>query len=119
MASRRLLYSLLSSTTSKFRLIPVRRNFMPWDCKVTPVDCTCQEGNTICCIPNNDGLDAGVESGWERVFHTRTERSGDRDPQDYLRRELKYAVKRESKQRESTAGLLIGCGKVEISVDGL
>jgi hypothetical protein len=33
---------------------------MPWDCKVTPVGCACQEGNTICCILNNDGLDAGA-----------------------------------------------------------
>jgi hypothetical protein len=43
---------------------------MPWDCKVTPVGCACQEGNTICCILNNDGLDAGL--GWfsGRVFHT-------------------------------------------------
>jgi len=65
----------------------------------------------------------GLMPGWSLVgseFSTQGQKeSGDRDPQDYLRRELKYAVKRESKQRESTAGLLIGCGKVEISVDGL
>lgn len=35
---------------------------MPWDCKVTPVDCTCQEGNTICCISSNDGLDADLRT---------------------------------------------------------
>jgi hypothetical protein len=33
--------------------------FPPWDCKVTPASCACQEGNTTGCIPNNDGLDAG------------------------------------------------------------
>ncbi len=33
---------------------------MPRDCKVTPVDCACQEGNTICCISSNDGLDADL-----------------------------------------------------------
>ena len=32
----------------------------PWDCKVTPANCVCQEGNTIGCISSNDGLDAGV-----------------------------------------------------------
>ena len=37
---------------------PWRRNSCAWDCKVTPVYCTCQEGNTIGCIPSNDGLDA-------------------------------------------------------------
>ena len=37
---------------------PWRRNLCAWDCKVTPVYCTCQEGNTIGCIPSNDGLDA-------------------------------------------------------------
>jgi len=31
-----------------------------WECKLTPPYCTCQEGNTIGCILNNDGLDAGV-----------------------------------------------------------
>src|SRR4029077_18700343 len=34
--------------------------FSAWDCKVTPADCACQEGNTICCISNNDGLGAGL-----------------------------------------------------------
>ena len=37
---------------------PWRRNACAWDCKVTPLYCTCQEGNTIGCIPSNDGLDA-------------------------------------------------------------
>jgi hypothetical protein len=46
------------TATYESRPIPVRRNLVPWDCKVTPADCTCQEGNTIGCIPNNDGLDA-------------------------------------------------------------
>ena len=31
-----------------------------WECKVTPATCSCQEGNTIGCILNNDGLGAGV-----------------------------------------------------------
>ena len=31
--------------------------FTAWDCKVTPARCSCQEGNTIGCIPSNDGLD--------------------------------------------------------------
>jgi len=31
-----------------------------WECKVTPAYCACQEGNTIGCILNNDGLGAGV-----------------------------------------------------------
>jgi hypothetical protein len=38
--------------------------FPAWDCKVTPVHCTCQEGNTICCIPSNDGLGAGLRPGF-------------------------------------------------------
>ena len=38
--------------------------FAAWDCKVTPVHCTCQEGNTICCIPSNDGLGAGLGPGF-------------------------------------------------------
>ena len=42
-----------------FRPIPVRRKLCAWDCKVTPASCACQEGNTIGCIPSNDGLDAG------------------------------------------------------------
>jgi hypothetical protein len=46
------------------RPIPVGRNFMPWDCKLTPVDCTCQEGNTTGCIPSNDGLGAGLGPGF-------------------------------------------------------
>jgi hypothetical protein len=46
----------------EFRLIPVRRNFRAWDCKVTPARCACQEGNTIGCIPSNDGLDARLRT---------------------------------------------------------
>lgn len=44
--------------TLEFRPIPVGWNSCAWDCKVTPVHCACQEGNTIGCIPSNDGLDA-------------------------------------------------------------
>ena len=50
--------------------------FSAWDCKVTPADWACQERNTTCCIPSNDGPDASVEpsfphcgklgSGWVR-----------------------------------------------------
>ena len=50
----------LHCCSSKLRPIPVRRSFPAWDCKVTPADCACQEGNTIGCISNNDGLDAGL-----------------------------------------------------------
>ena len=35
---------------------------MPWECNVTPVHGGCQEGNTICCVSSNDGLDAGLRS---------------------------------------------------------
>ena len=35
---------------------------MPWDCKLTPADCTCQEGNTTGCIPSNDGLGAWLRT---------------------------------------------------------
>ena len=44
--------------------IPVGRNLLAWDCKVTPAGCGCQEGNTIGCIPSNDGLDAGSGAGF-------------------------------------------------------
>src|SRR6266700_3215411 len=40
---------------------------MPWDCKVTPTSCTCQERNTIGCIPSNDGLDAGLGPGFPQL----------------------------------------------------
>ncbi len=49
----------LSVPLWEFRPIPVSRNFGAWDCKVTPAGSSCQEGNTIGCIPSNDGLDAG------------------------------------------------------------
>ena len=52
------------STDCEFRLIPVRRNFRAWICKVTPADCACQAGNTTGCIPSNDGLDAGLGPGF-------------------------------------------------------
>jgi hypothetical protein len=38
--------------------------FIAWDCKVTPAGCACQERNTIGCIPSNDGLDAGLRTGF-------------------------------------------------------
>ena len=37
---------------------------LAWDCKVTPAYSACQEGNTIGCIPSNDGLDAGLGPGF-------------------------------------------------------
>jgi hypothetical protein len=46
----------------------VRPNLCAWECKVTPAGCACQEGNTIGCIPSNDGLDAAfgtVFPHWE------------------------------------------------------
>jgi len=52
-------FSPTARTAWEFRPIPVSRNFGAWDCKVTPADCACQEGNTIGCIPSNDGLGAG------------------------------------------------------------
>jgi hypothetical protein len=50
----------------------VRRNFVAWDCKVTPADCACQEGNTTGCIPNNDGLGAGLEPVFPHCGKLRT-----------------------------------------------
>jgi hypothetical protein len=49
-----------------FKIPPHSREaeFGAWDCKVTPADCTCQEGNTTGCIPSNDGLDAGLGLGF-------------------------------------------------------
>ncbi len=55
-----------SSLSLQFRPIPVSRNFVPWDCKNTPANSACQEGNTICCIPSNDGLGAWL---WPRFPH--------------------------------------------------
>jgi hypothetical protein len=52
-------YSLLRSGP-----IPVRPNFCAWECKLTPAGCACQEGNTIGCIPSNDGLGAGLAPGF-------------------------------------------------------
>jgi hypothetical protein len=57
----RYLFTFYSTALAvQFRPIPVRRNFCAWECKLTPADCTCQEGNTIGCIPSNDGLGAGM-----------------------------------------------------------
>jgi len=53
-----------------------------WDCKVTPAGCACQEGNTIGCIPSNDGLDAGLRPGFPQessVLEFQVDRSGLRD----------------------------------------
>jgi len=49
--------------------IPVRPNFCAWECKLTPAGCACQEGNTIGCIPSNDGLGAGFR-GWISTIAT-------------------------------------------------
>src|SRR5215469_1320527 len=51
-----------SRFTPEFRPIPVSRNSCPWDCKNTPVYCTCQEGNTIGCITSNDSLGAAFRA---------------------------------------------------------
>ncbi len=58
------------------RPIPVRRNFSAWDCKVTPARCACQEGNTIGCIPSNDGLDAGLAPGFPHRGRPGSDRVG-------------------------------------------
>jgi hypothetical protein len=50
---------------------PWGRNFTAWECKVTPVHWACQEGNTIGCICNNDGLDAGCVTGFPHRAHVR------------------------------------------------
>ena len=54
----------------QLRLIPVRRKFVAWDCKVTPAAGTCQEGNTTGCIPSNGGLDAGLRRGFPHPGQT-------------------------------------------------
>src|SRR5579864_6152541 len=61
---------LVCITALLFRPIPVRRNLCAWDCKVTPASCACQEGNTIGCIPSNDGLDAGVQVTFSTLCET-------------------------------------------------
>jgi hypothetical protein len=53
--------------SSRFRAIPVERNSGLWECNVTPVYCTCQEGNTICCVASNDGLGAGLRSFFPQI----------------------------------------------------
>jgi hypothetical protein len=45
-------------------------NLLLWDCKVTPAGCACQEGNTICCISSNDGLDSGLGMCFPHWFPT-------------------------------------------------
>jgi hypothetical protein len=62
----------LSVPLWEFRPIPVSRNFGAWDCKVTPADCACQEGNTTGCIPSNDGLGAGFGPGFPHYGKQRT-----------------------------------------------
>ncbi len=64
--------SLLSVPLWEFRPIPVSRNFGAWDCKVTPAGSSCQEGNTIGCIPSNDGLGAGFGPGFPHCGKQRT-----------------------------------------------
>ena len=71
-APDRIVFPVLLSPAWKFRPIPVRRNFCAWDCKVTPADCACQEGNTTGCIPSNDGLGAGLGSGFPHCGKRRT-----------------------------------------------
>jgi len=49
--------------------VPASRhtNLCAWDCKITPAYCSCQEGNTIGCIPNNDGLGAPLSAGFPQT----------------------------------------------------
>jgi len=68
---------VLTSAAPRLLLPPIpphsrEAKFPPWDCKVTPVPCACQEGNTICCISSNDGLDAG----WKSSFPQQERSSG-------------------------------------------
>jgi hypothetical protein len=63
---------LFISTAWEFRPIPVSRNFGAWDCKVTPAGSSCQEGNTIGCIPSNDGLGAGFGTRFPHCGKQRT-----------------------------------------------
>jgi hypothetical protein len=58
-------------TALLFRPIPVGWNLCAWDCKVTPASCACQEGNTIGCIPSNDGLGARSEATFSTPKKTR------------------------------------------------
>ena len=57
---------------------------MLWECNVTPVGCVCQEGNTICGIPSNDGLGAypgsrfSTTEGLERVGKVGSHLSGEK-----------------------------------------
>jgi len=113
------LCSHFGSYFRQFRPIPVRRNFQPWDCKVTPVPCACQEGNTICCISSNDGLDAGCLRDGSRVFHIGDGSSG--GDADILSLALGPSLphREPGGQPETSLRLLIGCAKVEIPVDGL
>jgi hypothetical protein len=45
----------------------VDRNSGAWDCKVTPVHCACQEGNTICGISSNDAAANAMEDGFSTL----------------------------------------------------
>ena len=115
--------ALLLTALFQFRPIPVGRNFSAWDCKVTPARCACQEGNTIGCIPSNDGLDAALVPGfpharkqwicgdWLRV----SGRSFLGQIMGRARRE--FDRKKGRSQQELGHGLLIGCAKVEILVN--
>jgi hypothetical protein len=107
---------LLFSRFREFRPIPVRRNFLLWDCKVTPADCVCQERNAICCIPNNDGLDAGLRLKFSTQM---TEREWQEFTGSAAFQMCQCAGDARSRQWKTGRRLLIGCGKVEISVDGL
>ena len=76
--------SLLNSSP-----IPVRRKLRAWDCKLTPADCACQERNTTGCIPSNDGLDAGLGTG----FPQKIQASGVRRQASGVRRLMPMLVK--------------------------
>jgi len=87
LALYRLLSSLAHFASLTSRIPPHSREakFMPWDCKVTPVDCACQEGNTICCTPSNDGLDTGFDVSFPHTGR----KQGRRSPQVRPRHGLK------------------------------
>jgi len=63
--------SPLFTAPAEIRPVPARRISKPWDCKVTPAYCACQEGNTTGCILNNDGLGAGLRDSFGIRFPQR------------------------------------------------
>ena len=71
---RRVPSHLLAEHRTAFLKYPTHSRepeFVAWDCKVTPASCACQEGNTIGCIPSNDGAGAGFRAGFPHCGKTK------------------------------------------------